>query len=128
MAFVETCELAQRFNNAQQDTSLVKIRPLDPAKPNGVKLVTVTKEHRHKPAGLPSVAKMIIGALEDAIKRGQTGLVSRDLTAYVRGNYWSEAPSSDVCNSAWHMVQSGKLVKEGDTYKLPHKWSLASGL
>jgi hypothetical protein len=71
-----------------------------------------------KPEGLPSIAKMIMAALENAAKHGQAGLKPGELTKFVRQTWWPEVRGEIVCSTAWHLAKAGKLAKDGAIYKL----------
>jgi hypothetical protein len=71
-----------------------------------------------KPAGLPSVAKMIVAVLEDAAKDGYHGLRPCDLAEVVRKTWWRDVQTKVVNTTAWQMARDGKLAKDGALYKL----------
>jgi hypothetical protein len=138
-ALVDMCELAQR---------LVE-KPLEPyAGPSyhieehhGAKLVIVDKPAQPstvapsppsarstlKPEGLPSVRKMVLGAIEDAAGRGITSLRPREITAFVRRKWWPSVRGSWVSSVTWKMAQKGELRAGDGKYGLSHKANGATG-
>lgn len=121
-ALVDFCELAQR---------LVQ-KPSEPANPSfhiedchGAKLVIVDKpigaaapapdpRQKHKPAGLPTMAEMVLAVLEREIE----GLRPCDIAKAVRQSYWPGAPSAEVGATAWRLAGRGRLERVSGRYKL----------
>jgi hypothetical protein len=120
-ALVDMCELAQRLVG----------KPSEPANPsfhledvNGAKLVVVNKpigaaaaapgRQRHKPAGLPTMAQMVLAVLE----REVDGMRPRDIAQAVRGTWWPDAPPAEVGATAWRLAGQGRLERSGGRYKL----------
>lgn len=133
MAFIDMCELTQRFNadSTPQGRPAFQVVPIDPDKPNGVKFVEVTgngkcaatpptprtKQYR-KPENTPMIRDMVTAALQDAARHGQPGLQSHAVVDYVRRKWWPNAKASAICSVAWRMAQNGRLERQGSLYRL----------
>jgi hypothetical protein len=73
-----------------------------------------------KPAGIPTVAQMIIAALRESEAIGTYGLEPKAILAFVRTRYWPDAPAASVGPIAWRMwAKENRLQKSGDKYYLP---------
>jgi hypothetical protein len=129
--FVDTCELARRFNKpaAQpSDGATFQIVPLDKSKPDGVKVVTVAAQKsavavlgepsaKHKPANMPTLKTMVATAFE-----GHTELKTDQIFAFVRRRWWPSAPRNRVRSTIWKMCATGQLEKDAGAYKLNGHW------
>jgi hypothetical protein len=90
---------------------------LPPLPPSAEVLPPIPAKSR-KPDGLPSVAKMILAALEEAAADGHDGLRPCDMAEFVRTTWWRDVQTKVVNTTAWQMARDGKLVKDGALYKL----------
>jgi hypothetical protein len=90
----------------------------------GAKLAVVDKpigaaapapgRQKHKPAGLPTMAEMVLAVLE----REAEGMRPRDIAQAVRGTWWPDAPPAEVGATAWRLAGQGRLERSGGRYKL----------
>jgi hypothetical protein len=53
-----------------------------------------------------------------AIKSNGRGLEPREMTKFIRANWWPHVKGESVSPIAWRMAQQGQLKKEGSIYKL----------
>lgn len=75
-----------------------------------------------KPEGLPPITEMVVEALRHAHGLGAPGLKPAGITSYIRGRYWSGAPSANITPIVWRMWNKDKkLEKHGTLYALPEK-------
>ncbi|MFI5016029.1 MAG: hypothetical protein ACHQAY_27150 [Hyphomicrobiales bacterium] len=71
-----------------------------------------------KPENTPPMTEMIFEALNDAAKRGAPGLEPSGIASYIRGKWWSNAPSTAIGPIAWRMWKRNQIGKRGDLYPL----------
>lgn len=124
-AFVDMCEMAQRFDVAPIHAGQPAVTVTSPDnRLSGSKLRTVAypkakpRYSPTKPKGAPTVARMIVAALEDAASRGHPQLQPREIADFVRGKWWPNVGGSSISTAAWRMAQNGRLQSNGGLYRL----------
>jgi hypothetical protein len=125
LAFIDTCELAQRYSApAQSGNGLaVQITPVDETKPNGAKLVVVSGASVDRSANLtdpetPSLRELVVMAIEDAVSRGRRGLKPSAVIDFVLQQSPPGLSRSTVSSAMWRMTQDGQIEKRGSRYRL----------
>jgi hypothetical protein len=133
-ALIDLCELVERCNGMDVKP-LVRVVPLDPEVPDGVKLVVpakleelvtypeateglakVVREHARKqvkPDGLPTLVEMIVAVLAEAAKQGRDSLAPREIRAAIRKRWWPDAPHHVVSSAVWRLGNMDRLRKVG---------------
>jgi hypothetical protein len=113
-AFVDMCEMAQRFDVAPIHAGQPAVTVTSPD--NRLSGSTPKAKPRYsptKPKGAPTVARMIVAALEDAASRGQSQLQPREITEFVRRKWWPNVGGSSISTAVWRMAQNGRLQSNG---------------
>jgi hypothetical protein len=107
-------------NGADHAASPASSAPTPDARPRRrrLKLRRRIKIER-KPKQVPEMPKMIVEALQEALKRGLSGLEPKGMTEFIRQKYWPHVKGESVSPIAWRMAQVGQLRKDGSVYSLP---------
>jgi hypothetical protein len=95
---IDLCEPAQRL--ADQCTTAPAALLAAAAIPNSTGPDTAAPHKRSKPDGLPSIAKMITTALEEAAADGHDGLRPCDMAEFVRTTWWRDVQTKVVNTTA----------------------------
>jgi hypothetical protein len=76
-----------------------------------------------KPNGIPTMPEMIFEALrkdkEEDILDLNAGLEPKEMMKFIAEKYWPDVRSELVGPIAWRMWKQGRLLKEGNRYRLP---------
>lgn len=122
-ALVDMCELAQRLSEKPQaspsfhleDCHGAKLLVVD--KPIGAAAPAPDPRLKRKPAGLPTMAQMVLAVLERNANLTE-GMRPRDIAQAVREKWWSDAPPAEVGATAWRLAGQGRLERSGGRCKL----------
>ena len=126
-AFVDMCEVASRYGDAEEITVA---GPLAGVKPVVAEVVPFTAERgppradaewkparlrqKRKPDGLPTVIEMVLAILEGE----EAGMRPRDITRIARRKWWPDLQPAAVNAAVWKLAGRGRLEKDGHLYKL----------
>jgi hypothetical protein len=75
---------------------------------------TPPSRQKRKPAGLPTVAEMVLAILEGE----GAGMRPRDIARIARRKWWPDLRAAAVNAAVWKLAGSGRLEKDGHLYKL----------
>ena len=125
-AFAETCDLLLHYGMVADDGTTIEDAvggdTADEATSGEDAAVTDAAPRRRlssgdspKPDGLPTVGNMIRVALERA---GKHGLEPKQVTAFIRREWWPDMPRVYAPSVMWRMARSGNLENRGGRYRL----------
>jgi hypothetical protein len=120
-SLVDIAELIQRLaDKAVDHTPAFHVETANGAKfvvvdkPDPAPIAEVPKRQRLKPDGLPTVAVMIITALQQAGKAERPA----EIADYVRHRWWPDLPTTTINVLAWRMAKAGRLTHQDGRYGL----------
>jgi hypothetical protein len=126
-SFVDTAELALRFQAEPSTAPAVSFVPVFEDQPNGPKFVVPSKPKpdaerevpvasspKYKPDGLPTYQQMVQTVLDNAAPKW---LAPKQITAVIRQTWWPDVPRHKAASTAWGMARAGRLDSRGGRYR-----------